>query len=77
MNKVFEILEGSPIISIVCTTIVLLAIIYILRNQIVAYIKKKYNLFSEEEVNATIREAVKEDRKKQGILKEFRKQQGK
>lgn len=67
MNKVFEILEGSPVVSIVCTTIVLLSIIYILRNQIVAYIKKKYNLFSEEEVNATIREAVKEDRKSRGF----------
>ena len=63
--------------SIICTTVIILALIYILRNQIVAYVKKKYNLFSEEEVNATIREAVKEDRKKQGILKEFRKQQGK
>lgn len=75
MNKVFEILGSSPVVSIICTTVVILALIYILRNQIVAYIKKKYDLMNEEEVAGIIHTAIKEDRKKQGILKEFRKQQ--
>jgi ABC-type lipoprotein export system ATPase subunit len=54
---------------------VILALIYILRNQIVAYIKKKYNLFDEQEVISQINLAVKENNKRKSILKELENRQ--
>jgi hypothetical protein len=75
MEKILEILSSSPVVSIVCTTVVILALIYILRNQIVAYIKKKYNLFDEQEVISQINLAVKENNKRKSILKELENRQ--
>lgn len=59
MEKIFNILESSPVVSIICTTVIILALIYILRKQIVAYIKKKYDLYDEQQVLNLMREAVK------------------
>lgn len=59
MEKIFEILASSPVVSIICTTVVVLALIYVLRNQIVEYIKKKYDLYDEQQVLNLMREAVK------------------
>ena len=60
MDKIFEILGSQPAVSIICTTIVLLALIYILRNQIVAYVKKKYDLYTENQVLQYMRIALQE-----------------
>lgn len=73
MEKIFDILRSEPVVSIICTTVIILALIFVLRKQIVAYIKKKYNLFDEEQVLNLIQQSVKEDRKKQEILREFKK----
>lgn len=59
MEKIFNILESSPVVSIICTTVIILALIFVLRKQIVAYIKKKYDLYDEQQVLNLMREAVK------------------
>ena len=59
MDKVFEILKEAPVVSIICTTVIILVLIYILRDQIIKYVKKNYNLLSKEEVQEMIDKSKK------------------
>lgn len=54
IDRVFNILEKAPVLSIVLTFVFLIFTAYTFRNTIVAYVKKKYNLFSEEEIRTAI-----------------------
>lgn len=58
IEKVFEILASSPVITVICTTVIILFGIYILRDQIIEYVKKRYNLYTESEVDARVEEEI-------------------
>lgn len=73
METLIKILEYNPILTLIFGFILALVAMWLFRAEIKAYIKKKYNLFDEEQVLNLIQQSVKEDRKKQGILKEFKK----
>lgn len=73
METLTNILEYNPILTLIFGFILALVAMWLFRAEIKAYIKKKYNLFDEEQVLNLIQQSVKEDRKKQGILREFKK----
>ncbi|MGB3452970.1 MAG: hypothetical protein WBA59_03990 [Moheibacter sp.] len=73
METLTKILEFNPILTLILGFILAVIAMILFRKEIKAYIKKKYNLFDEEQVLNLIQQSVKEDRKKQGILREFKK----
>lgn len=73
METLTKILEYNPILTLIFGFVLALVAMWLFRAEIKAYIKKKYNLFDEEQVLNLIQQSVKEDRKKQGILREFKK----
>jgi hypothetical protein len=76
METLTKILEYNPILTLIFGFILALVAMWLFREEIKAYIKKKYNLFDEEQVLNLIQQSVKEDRKKQEILREFKKLKG-
>lgn len=72
MEKIFEILRQSPIVTIICTTVVLLVLIYILRNQIVEYVKKRYNLLSAEDVRYKLLDYYTDEKLEKIVKKVFK-----
>lgn len=75
METLTKILEFNPVLTLIFGFVLALVAMWLFRAEIKAYIKKKYNLFDEEQVLNLIQQSVKEDRKKQGILREFKKRQ--
>lgn len=73
MEAIINILEYNPILTLIFGFVLAFVAMWLFRSEIKAYIKKKYNLFDEEQVLNLIQQSVKEDRKKQGILREFKK----
>lgn len=72
MEKIFEILIQSPVVTIICTTVVLLVLIYILRNQIVEYVKKRYNLLSAEDVRDKLIDYYTDEKLEKIVKKVFK-----
>lgn len=50
MEAIYKILEANPLVTILLGFILAVLAMILFRNEIKAYIKKKYNLLSEEEV---------------------------
>ena len=50
METVYKILESNPLLTLVLGFILAVLAMILFREEIKAYIKKKYNLMSEEEV---------------------------
>lgn len=76
METLTKILEFNPVLTLIFGFVLALVAMWLFRAEIKAYIKKKYNLFDEEQVLNLIQQSVKEDRKKQEILREFKKLKG-
>lgn len=77
METLNNILNYNPVLTLCFGFVLALVAVWLFRAEIKAYIRKKYNLFSEEEVLQKMNEAIREDRKRQGILTEFKKKQEK
>lgn len=54
MNGIIEVLKMNPTLSIILGFILAVFLAYLFRDTISLYIKKKYNLFDEDEVKKAI-----------------------
>ncbi|MCC2590350.1 hypothetical protein [Chryseobacterium sp. MFBS3-17] len=54
MEKLFELLQMQPAISIICISVLALALVWILRHQIVSFVKKRYNLYDADEIQQSL-----------------------
>lgn len=58
METLTKILEYNPILTLIFGFVLSLVAIWLFRAEIKEYIRKKYNLYTEEEVNKFINKAV-------------------
>ena len=59
MEKIFNILEYNPILTLIFGFILAVLAMILFREEIKSYIKKKYDLYDEQQVLNLMREAVK------------------
>lgn len=64
METLIKILEYNPILTLIFGFILALVAMWLFRAEIKEYIRKKYNLYTEEEVNGFINLAVKNYKEK-------------
>lgn len=67
MEHVFEILKQRPTLTIILGFVLALVLIFILKNQIIDWVKKRYGLFSKYEIT----EAMKKSTDKVSSYKAF------
>ena len=61
MEHLFDLLKMKPVLSIVLGFVLAIFTMIFFKDLIIAYIKKKFNLYSEEEVRKAFREYYNEN----------------
>lgn len=60
IDQIFEILKAEPLVTIIMGFLLAGFLAWILRAQIVLYIKQKYNLYDESELQVAVDEKIDE-----------------
>lgn len=60
LHRFFDLLILKPVLSIVLIFVLLVFLLYLLRNQLIEYAKKKLNLYTETEIRSALEHASDE-----------------
>lgn len=63
METIYKILEFNPVLTLCIGAVLAVIAMFLFKNEIKAYLKKKFDLYEEREVISFIIEAVKESKK--------------